>query len=57
MTEYKRTKCGSCGEENPRMLHEEPKKSEILYYSMQGTPVYKRQIKCGSCGATFDKSQ
>jgi len=57
MTEYKRTKCPKCNNNNPRMLHEEPNKAEVLYYSMQGTPVYKRQIKCGSCGATFDKGQ
>ncbi len=41
MTETKRTKCGSCGEENPRKLHEEPDKTQVLYYSMQGAPVYK----------------
>ncbi len=40
MSDYKRFKC-SCGEENPRKLHEEPDKTQVLYYSMQGTPVYK----------------
>ena len=57
MTEYKRFKCVNCGEENPRKLHEEPDKTQVLYYSMQGTPVYKKRIKCGSCGTLFDKSQ
>jgi len=41
MTETKRFKCSSCGEENPRRLHEEPDKTQVLYYSMQGAPVYK----------------
>jgi len=34
MTEYKRTKCPQCNNENPRMLHEEPDRSNILYYSI-----------------------
>ncbi len=54
MTQFKRIKC-SCGNENPRKLHEEPYKSTVLYYSMQGTPVYKKRIKCGMCGKVFDK--
>ena len=57
MTETKRTKCESCGEENPRKLHEEPDKTQVLYYSMQGAPVYKKRIKCGSCGNVFDREQ
>ncbi len=55
MTETKRTKCGNCGEESPRKLHEEPDKTQVLYYSMQGAPVYKKRIKCGSCGTVFDR--
>ncbi|MHA2182693.1 MAG: hypothetical protein ACXAAH_14835 [Promethearchaeota archaeon] len=35
MTEYKRTKCPKCNNENPRMLHDEPDKSNILYYSIE----------------------
>jgi len=57
MTEYKRFKCGECGEENPRRLQEIPDKTQVLYYSMQGTPVYKKRIKCGNCGTVFDKAQ
>jgi ribosomal protein S27AE len=53
MTEWKRNKCPKCGEENPKKLHETPDKSQILYYSMQGTPVYKNKIRCGSCGEIF----
>ncbi len=56
MTEYKRTKCPKCNNENPRMLHDEPNKDKILYYSMQGTPVYSRNIKCGDCGHKWSKS-
>jgi ribosomal protein S27AE len=56
MTEYKRVKCVSCGEENPRKLHEELDKTTVLYYSMQGTPVHKKKMRCGSCGTTFEKA-
>ncbi len=56
MTETtKRFKC-TCGEENPRKLHEEADKTHVLYYSMQGAPVYRKHIKCGSCGLVFDKN-
>lgn len=53
--DYKRAKCPFCSEENPRKLHEQNDKNEVLYYSMQGAPVYKRVIKCGQCGKIFDK--
>jgi rubredoxin len=57
VTETKRFKCSNCGEENPRKLHEEPDKTQVLYYSMQGAPVYKKRIKCGNCGLVFDKAE
>ena len=56
MSDTKRTKCAKCGNENPRKLHEEPDKTQVLYYSMQGSPVYKKLVKCGECGNTFDKA-
>ncbi len=34
VTEFKRVKCPKCGNENPRKLHEEPDKSNVLYYSI-----------------------
>ncbi len=34
MADYKRVKCPKCGNDNPRMLHEEPDKSIVLYYSI-----------------------
>ena len=55
MPEYKRIKCPECNNVNPRKLHEEPDKNNVLYYSMQGAPVYKNRIKCGDCGLVFDK--
>ena len=55
MSDYKRNKCPECGNENPRKLHEEPDKNNVLYFSMQGTPVYAKIIKCGECGKTFKK--
>ncbi|MFX1557305.1 MAG: hypothetical protein ACFFC9_08625 [Promethearchaeota archaeon] len=57
MSDYKRFKCTECGEENPRKLQEIPDKTQVLYYSMQGAPVYKKRIKCGNCGTIFDKAQ
>ncbi len=57
MTEYKRLKCPECGNNKARMLHEENDRSEILYYSMQGTPVYKKIVKCGECGHTFKSNE
>ena len=56
MTEYKRFKCSNCGNEHPRKLHEIADKGNVLYYSMQGAPVYKTKIKCGDCGMIFDKN-
>jgi len=57
MTEnWKRVKCPQCGNENPRKLHEEADRNSVLYYSMQGTPVYKRKMKCGDCGNLFKKN-
>ncbi len=55
ISEYKRIKCPECGNENPRMLHDEPDKKTVLYYSMQGTPVYSRKMKCGSCSHEWKK--
>jgi len=55
MSDYKRNKCPQCGNENPRKIHEIADKSKVLYYSMQGSPVYKKQLKCGDCGFIFDK--
>ena len=56
MSEYKRIKCPKCGTDNPRMLHEEPDKTTVLYYSMQGSPVYSRKMKCGNCAHEWKKA-
>ncbi|MFX1281371.1 MAG: hypothetical protein ACFFA3_18635 [Promethearchaeota archaeon] len=57
MTEnWKRVKCPQCGNENPRKLHEEADRNNVLYYSMQGTPVYSTNMKCGDCGNLFKKN-
>ena len=57
MTEsWKRVKCPQCGNENPRTLHEESDQNNVLYYSMQGTPVYAKNMKCGDCGNMFKKN-
>ncbi len=55
MSEYKRIKCPECENDNNRKLHEIADKNNVLYYSMQGTPVYAKLIKCGQCGHTFPK--
>lgn len=57
MSEYKRLKCPKCGNDNPRMIHDEADKSEVLYYSMSGTPVHKRHFKCGECGHFWKKEE
>jgi len=39
---YKRVKCPECGNENPRKLHEEPDRNNVLYYSIGNTiSVYR----------------
>lgn len=55
MSDYKRVKCPACGNDQARKLHEEPDKENVLYFSMQGTPVYAKIMKCGDCGKTFKK--
>lgn len=55
MSEYKRVKCPKCENENPRKIFEEPDKANVMYYSMQGTPVYAKIMKCGECGNTWKK--
>ncbi len=42
MTEYKRVICPECGNKDNRKIHDEPDRSKILYYSMQGNPVIRR---------------
>ena len=37
MTEFKRVKCPQCGNENPRKLHEEADRNNVLYYSIGKT--------------------
>lgn len=54
--EVKRFKCPKCDNENPRKILEEPDRGEVLYYSMQGTPVYKTILKCGTCGEKWDRN-
>ena len=55
MSEFKRVACPQCGNNDARKLHEEPDKKQVLYYSMQGTPVYVMRMKCGQCGNVFKK--
>ncbi|MFX1258564.1 MAG: hypothetical protein ACFFAN_11935 [Promethearchaeota archaeon] len=55
MSNYKRIVCPECGNKDNRKLHEESDKSEVLYLSMQGVPIYKKIMKCGQCGFTFKK--
>jgi len=54
--EVKRTVCPNCDNRDRRKILEEPDKGTVLYYSMQGTPVYSMKFKCGSCGTKWDKS-
>lgn len=54
-SDTKRVVCPKCGNKDHRKLHDEEDKGEILYYSMQGTPVFKRIMKCGECGHKWKK--
>ena len=51
MTLIKGHKCPSC-QKSDRII-ETVDKTQILYYNMQGSPVYKKQYKCGNCGKFF----
>ncbi|MFX0099811.1 MAG: hypothetical protein ACFFCS_09520 [Candidatus Hodarchaeota archaeon] len=46
-------KCPSCGKGDRIMEIQD--KTKILYYSMQGSPVYSKKLKCGNCGNVFEK--
>jgi Zn ribbon nucleic-acid-binding protein len=51
-------KCAKCGNADRRKLKElEDKTQKALYYSMQGTPVFPKKIKCGACGNEWLKSE
>jgi hypothetical protein len=54
--EVKRAACPKCDNNNRRRILEEPDKGTVLYYSMQGTPVYRTILKCGTCGEKWDKN-
>nr|MDO8109340.1 hypothetical protein [Candidatus Sigynarchaeota archaeon] len=51
MTLIKGKKCPKCSKTD-RIIEAEDK-TKILYYNMQGSPVYKKQYKCGNCGHYF----
>ncbi|MHA1731999.1 MAG: hypothetical protein ACTSU5_08640 [Promethearchaeota archaeon] len=45
-------KCNTTGQ----LIHEIENRSKVLYYGMQGVPIYAKQWKCGNCGHIWDKS-
>lgn len=57
MTETKRIKCPECGNGNPKKIFEEADKDNVIYYSMQGRPVYAKDYRCGECGNIFKKDK
>lgn len=56
MTESKRMTCPECGNCNPKKIFEESNKDNVIYYSMQGRPVYEKVCRCGDCGEIFKKN-
>ena len=50
-------KCPSCGNFERRKISEgEDKTAKPLYFSMQGSPVYPKQLICGVCGHKWKKT-
>lgn len=50
-------KCPACGNDERRKISEgEDKTAKPLYFSMQGSPVYPKQLICGNCGHKWKKS-
>jgi ribosomal protein S27AE len=44
-------KCPKCGNADRRKIKEfDDKNQKPLYFSMQGTPVFPKRLKCGLCG-------
>jgi uncharacterized cysteine cluster protein YcgN (CxxCxxCC family) len=48
--------CPECGNCNPKKIFEESNKDNVIYYSMQGRPVYEKVCRCGDCGEIFKKN-
>lgn len=46
-------KCNSCGNEERNKIKAFDDKNRVLYYGMQGTPVYAKKYRCGVCGNEF----
>ncbi len=51
MTLIRGKKCPACGKTD--RIIESPDKSKVLYYNMQGSPIYAKGYKCGNCGHYF----
>ena len=48
--------CPKCGNQERRKIKEvEDKAQKPLYYSMQGSPVYPKKLKCGKCSHEWAK--
>ena len=50
----RRFKCPSCGNEMRNKIQEiDDKTQKPLYFSMQGSPVYPKALRCGVCNHTW----
>jgi hypothetical protein len=52
---FQRVRCPKCNNEDPRMLKEIDDKSKVLFFSMQGQPVFSKIVRCGRCSMEFEK--
>ncbi|GAB4323383.1 MAG: hypothetical protein Kow0069_28470 [Promethearchaeota archaeon] len=53
MAEATRPICPKC---SSKQILEVDNKSKILFYGMQGVPIYGKNWKCGNCGHTWEKT-
>ncbi len=56
MSPNSRIKCPDCGNNEAKRIFEGSDKDNVLYYSMQGRPVYAKNYRCGKCGSIFKKN-
>ena len=50
-------KCPDCGNENRSKIKEKDNKDKVLYYGMQGSPVFAKKFVCGLCSKEWDASE
>ena len=49
--------CKKCGNAEWNKIKEFHDKSKVLYYGMQGTPIYLKKYRCGICGEEWSEDE